>query len=78
MTTPRLRAACPAPDEIHAAIDAERFPPVMTPDQAADLLQVSKHTVYRYVSDGRLKRSVRRGRPLRFWRDRLISEFFAA
>lgn len=63
-------------DEIESAIDADRFPPILTPDEAARLLRVSKSTVYHMVSRGELKGSVKRGKPLRFWRDRLIREYF--
>ncbi|MCB9848524.1 MAG: helix-turn-helix domain-containing protein [Phycisphaeraceae bacterium] len=65
-------------EEIREAIDADRFPPILTPDQAAALLQVSKSTIYRWVSEDRCcKRSVRRGNPLRFWRDGLVEWFFS-
>jgi excisionase family DNA binding protein len=63
-------------DEIAASIDTDRFPVILTPDQAADLLQIAKTTLYRKVSEGAFKCAVRRGKPLRFWRDRLIQEFF--
>ena len=63
-------------DEIGSAVDPDRFPPILTPDEAARLLRISKSTVYHMVSRGDLKGSVRRGKPLRFWRDRLIREYF--
>ena len=68
----------PTTGEIHSAVDGSAFPPILDVHQAAALLQVSIHTVYRAVSEGRFKTAVRRGKPLRFWRDRLISEFFGA
>lgn len=62
-------------EEIAAAIDRDKFPPILNVDQAAALLQLSKHTVYRAVSEGRFRSAVRRNRPLRFWRDRLVATF---
>lgn len=67
----------PTVDEIHAALDSSAFPPILTVHQAAALLQVSHHTIYKAVSEGRYKDSVRRGKPLRFWRDRLVRLFFS-
>lgn len=51
------------------------YPPIMTPEQAADLLQLKVSTLYRHVSEGKYHRAVKRGKPLRFWRDRLIQDF---
>ena len=51
------------------------FPPVLIPDEAAALLRLKVSTLYRHVSEGRYGNAVRRGKPLRFWRDRLIQEF---
>jgi predicted DNA-binding transcriptional regulator AlpA len=70
--------AAPTSAEIQSAVDATTYPPILDVHQAAALLQVSIHTVYRAVSEGRFKTAVRRGKPLRFWRDRLIAEFFGA
>ncbi|UYV13493.1 MAG: helix-turn-helix domain-containing protein [Phycisphaera sp.] len=71
-----LRRRAIGRDEIDSAIDPDRFPPILTPDEAARLLRVSKSTVYHMVSRGQLTSSVKRGKPLRFWRDRLIREYF--
>ena len=51
------------------------LPPVLTPAEAAALLRLKVSTLYRHVSEGRYRSAVRRGKPLRFWRDRLIQEF---
>lgn len=51
------------------------LPPVLTPDEAAALLRLKLSTLYRHVSEGRCPGAVKRGKPLRFWRDRLIREF---
>lgn len=45
-------------------IPAPRFPEIMTPDQAADYLQVDRETVYRYIRSGKLDAS-RLGRSYR-------------
>jgi excisionase family DNA binding protein len=65
------------PQEIAESVDPMRFPPILTPDQAASLLQIGKNTLYRKVSEGCFSAAVRRGKPLRFWRDRLIAAFLS-
>ena len=56
---------------------AQRFPPVMTVEQAADLLQVPKATVYEWRSRGWLRKCSRKcGKYVRFWRDALIDLVF--
>ena len=52
------------------------YPPILTPAQAARLLQISKSTLYHHVSRGKYRRAVHRGPPLRFHRDMLVREFF--
>lgn len=59
--------------ELSAALNG--FPPVMTPPEAAALLRLKVSTLYRHVSEGRYGGAVKRGKPLRFWRDRLVQEF---
>ena len=51
------------------------YPPLLTVHEAAALLRLRVSTVYRHVSEGRYASAVRRGKPLRFHRDRLIQEF---
>jgi hypothetical protein len=51
------------------------WPPVMTLDEAAAAMRISPQTLRRYVSEGKFKKSVKRGWPVLFWRDTLISEF---
>ena len=54
-----------------------QFPPVLTVDQAAGLLQVPKQTIYDWHSRGLLKGCCRRaGKHLRFFRDRLLFHIF--
>jgi excisionase family DNA binding protein len=52
---------------------AANFPPILSVDQAAAMLQVPKQTVYDWSSRGRLRGCGRKvGKHLRIWRDRLI------
>jgi len=59
--------------ELDAALKDQ--PPVLTPGEAAALLRLKLSTLYRHVSEGRYAGAVKRGKPLRFWRDRLVQEF---
>ena len=59
--------------EINAALS--EYPPILTPEEAAQLLQLKQSTLYRHVSEGKYHKAVKRGKPLRFWRDRLIQDF---
>ena len=53
------------------------LPPILTTEQLADLLQVSKKTLYEWVSKGRLDGAFRkRGKHHKFWRDRVLDIFF--
>lgn len=56
---------------------AQRFPPVLSIQQAADLLQVPVDTMYQWRSRGLLGSCCRKiGKHLRFYRDRLIKKAF--
>jgi hypothetical protein len=61
--------------EIAAAIESTQLPPILTPQEAAGLLRLKVSTLYRHACQGRYAGAVKRGKPLRFWRDRLIQEF---
>ena len=61
--------------EIRQAVEGSDLPPILTPEEAARLLRLKVSTLYRHVSEGRYGGSVKRGKPLRFWRDRLVQEF---
>lgn len=56
-------------------VGLQDLPPILTPAEAATLLRIKASTLYRHVSEGRYSGAVRRGKPLRFWRDRLVQEF---
>jgi hypothetical protein len=67
--------------EVSAAFSAgpwaEQYPPLLTMDQAAALLQIPKSTLYQWRSRGLLKRCSRRaGKRVLFFRDRLILTVF--
>jgi excisionase family DNA binding protein len=61
--------------QVEIDVALKDFPPVLTPEEAASLLRIKLSTLYRHVSEGRYGASVKRGKPLRFWRDRLAQEF---
>ncbi len=61
--------------EIIAGIESSNLPPILTPSEAAGLLRIKVSTLYRHACEGRYAGAVKRGKPLRFWRDRLIQEF---
>jgi excisionase family DNA binding protein len=54
-----------------------RFPPILTLEQAAELLQIPEQTIYQWRSQGRLGSCCRKiGKHLRFYRARLIKLAF--
>jgi len=59
------------------SVGKDHFPPVLSPRQAAALLNVSVHTLYQWLSKGYLKRcSRKRGKRMFIWRDALVAELF--
>lgn len=62
-------------EEITGAMAVAPLPPILTPEEAAQLLRLKVSTLYRHASEGRYGSAIKRGKPLRFWRDRLIQEF---
>ena len=64
-----------AHNEVMAAFKNDvRFPPLLSLDQAAQLAHFASSTIKRLVSEGYFRNSVRRGKPIAFWRDRFIVE----
>ena len=62
-------------DEIETAFrNNTRFPPLLSLDQAARLSHFAPSTIKRLASEGFFRNSVRRGKPIAFWRDRFIVE----
>lgn len=64
-----------SPEMVAEAALTAGWPPVMTLEEAAEAMRISPQTLRRYVSEGKFKKSVKRGWPTLFWRDSLISEF---
>ena len=53
------------------------FPPVLTVQQAADLLGIKKNTIYHKSSEGALDGTFAKvAGKLRFWRDKLVKKAF--
>ncbi len=71
---PRLNA-----DELKdiAQLYTEKFGPILSLDQAAQVTKLSKQTLRRFVCEGKFASSVFRGRPLRFVTQRLLEEVLA-
>jgi excisionase family DNA binding protein len=67
-------------EEIHQAFvgpAGETVPPILSPGQLADLLHLSRKTVYQWLSEGRLDGAFRRrGKHVLLWRDRAIDILF--
>jgi hypothetical protein len=55
---------------------SSEYPPILTLAQAAKLLQLRPGTVKNKLSRGEFRTAVSRGKPLRFWRDRLVHDLF--
>jgi hypothetical protein len=71
---PRLK-----PDELQGIVQlyTDKFGPILSLEQAADVTKLSKQTLRRYVCEGKFASSVFRGRPLRFVTQRLLEEVLA-
>lgn len=76
-TTRRLDRA-----EIRQAFQGEAgevYPNVISPVELAHLLKISRSTIYAWTQEGRFDGAyVKRGKHLRFWRDRALECFFSA
>lgn len=54
-----------------------KFPPILSPDQLADLFGLSVKTIYAWIAAGRLDGCFRkRGKHVLIWRDRAIDVIF--
>jgi len=54
-----------------------QFPPILTVEQLADLLQISTKTLYEWIAKDRLAGAFRkRGKHILVWRDRVIDIVF--
>ena len=64
-----------AHSEVAAAFRNDtQFPPLLSLEQAAQLAHFAPSTIKRLVSEGYFSNSVRRGKPIAFWRDRFVVE----
>ncbi len=67
-------------DEITHPFEGEwgdRYPPILTVEQAAKLLQISRSTLYEWLKKGRLDGAYRkRGKHILLWRDKIIEIIF--
>jgi excisionase family DNA binding protein len=67
-------------EEIRQAFDGpagKTAPPILSPGQLAELLSLSRKTVYQWLSEGRLDGAYRRrGKHVLLWRDRAIESLF--
>jgi len=62
-------------DEIEAAFRNDPlFPPILSLEQAAQLAHLAPGTLKRLVCEGFFANSVRRGKPIAFWRNRFVAE----
>ena len=53
------------------------LPPILTVEQLAGLLQISKKTLYEWIAKGRFDGTYRkRGKHILVWRDRVIDLLF--
>ncbi len=52
----------------------DEFKPIMTVEEAAKVSRLAVKTLQKKVSEGKFKKSVKRGRPLLFWTDRFLQE----
>ena len=52
-----------------------RYGVIVCLSEAAEITGLEESTLKRKVSEGHFKGCVRRGRPLRFWRDGLVQQF---
>ncbi len=69
------------PGEIGRAFDSEPFraqyPPIMSPEQVAQMLGYARSTIYQWIAAGLFDGAYRRrGKGVRFWRDRVLHIFF--
>jgi excisionase family DNA binding protein len=78
---PMARAQRITSDEIQIAFNEEAirlaYPPILSPEQLAQLLGVSRSTIYLWIAQGRFRGAVTRiGKHTRIWRNRAIERLF--
>ena len=69
------RYRCLTQREVQAAFEnCSQFPPILSLRQAAELAHLAPSTLKRLASEGFFVDSIRRGKPVAFWRDRFVLE----
>ena len=69
------RHLCLTPREVQAAFkNCPQFPPILSLEQAVELAHLAPSTLKRLASEGFFADSIRRGKPVAFWRDRFVVE----
>ena len=80
MMRSRRKSRFPTRLELRLAFEnesGEKWPAILSPAKLAALLDVSVSTLYAWIADGRFDGAFRkRGKHIRFWRDRAIAVFF--
>lgn len=56
----------------------QEYPPLLSVDQAARLAHMARGTLLRKISEGAFKRSVKRGKPVLFFRDFFVQELMSS
>jgi hypothetical protein len=56
------------------AMPGNTYGPILSLKEAAKLAKLAPSTLKRLASEGRFRESVKRGKPLRFWRDKFVQE----
>lgn len=62
-----------SPEEVEAAFPPDsKYRPILSLEEAAELAGLKPSTLKRKVSEGEFTGSVKRRKPLRFWRNRFV------
>ena len=69
-----LRKPLAHAEVVAAFVNDNSFPPLLSLGQAAKLAHFAPGTIKRLASEGYFRNSVRRGKPIAFWRDRFVVE----
>ncbi len=63
--------------EIAFELLSDKYPPVLTLAEAAEIARLKPSTLKRHVSEGKYKFCKIKGKPLRFFRNKFVVELFA-
>ena len=77
MSTRARKLSKPEIQQAFAEGTGAQFPPILSVDQLAALLQISAKTIYEWIGKGRLDGAFRkRGKHHQIWRDRAMNIIF--